>query len=192
MAAIDQITATDGRFELIARLRAAHPADPGVLLALMMNHVVLAAGEAIWMPAGNVHAYLRGNGVELMGPSDNVLRGGLTHKHIDIAELTRVLDFSTGPAPSLMPAPLGANARAYRPEATPGGTVPFELLAVEGDAVLDLPGASIALVIDGAFVLESADASAPLDRGGALFVSRSTRIHATGTGRMFVATGVDA
>ena len=64
-----------------------------MLVALLLNHVRLAPGEAIWMPAGNLHAYLRGTGVEIMAASDNVLRGGLTPKHVDVDELLRVLRF---------------------------------------------------------------------------------------------------
>ncbi|HIT75098.1 MAG TPA: mannose-6-phosphate isomerase, class I [Candidatus Avipropionibacterium avicola] len=75
-------------------LAEAYPRDPGVLAALLMNRMSLRAGEAIYLPAGNLHAYLRGLGVEIMANSDNVLRGGLTAKHVDVDELTEVLDFS--------------------------------------------------------------------------------------------------
>ena len=78
------------------------PGQPGVIAALLMNRMRLRAGEAIFLPAGNLHAYLHGTGVEIMANSDNVLRGGLTPKHVDVAELGRVLDFSPV-APSLVP-----------------------------------------------------------------------------------------
>ena len=67
-----------------ARTREVYPGDPGVLAALLMNRVVLNPNEAIFLPAGNLHAYLRGGGVEVMANSDNVMRGGLTpqaHRH---------------------------------------------------------------------------------------------------------------
>jgi mannose-6-phosphate isomerase len=73
------------------RLAELHPADPGVVCALLLNHLRLHPGEAIVLPAGNLHAYLHGVGVEIMGNSDNVLRGGLTPKHIDVPELLRIL-----------------------------------------------------------------------------------------------------
>ncbi|WP_428961788.1 mannose-6-phosphate isomerase, class I [Micromonospora fluostatini] len=79
--------------DLARELAAGYPGDPGVLVALLLNHVRLAPGEAIWMPAGNLHAYLRGCGVEIMAASDNVLRGGLTPKRVDVDELLRVLRF---------------------------------------------------------------------------------------------------
>jgi mannose-6-phosphate isomerase len=80
-------------FALAVDLAAHYPGDPGVLVALLLNHVRLAPGEAIWMPAGNLHAYLHGAGVEIMAASDNVLRGGLTPKRVDVDELLRVLRF---------------------------------------------------------------------------------------------------
>ncbi|MEU4569391.1 mannose-6-phosphate isomerase, class I [Micromonospora sp. NPDC023956] len=78
---------------LVRDLAARYPEDPGVLVAVLLHRVRLAPGEAIWMPAGNLHAYLRGTGVELMAASDNVLRCGLTPKHVDPVELLRILRF---------------------------------------------------------------------------------------------------
>jgi mannose-6-phosphate isomerase len=70
------------------------PGDVGAVLALLLNYVRLAPGEAIYLGAGNVHAYLRGVCIEILANSDNVLRCGLTPKHVDIPELLRVADFS--------------------------------------------------------------------------------------------------
>jgi mannose-6-phosphate isomerase len=80
-------------FALAAGLAEHYPGDPGVLVALLLNEVHLQPGEAIWMPAGNLHAYLFGTGVEIMAASDNVLRGGLTPKRVDVGELLNVLRF---------------------------------------------------------------------------------------------------
>ena len=91
---------------LAADLAAHYPGDPGVLVALLLNHVRLAPGEAIWMPAGNLHAYLRGAGVEMMAASDNVLRGGLTPKRVDVDELLRVLRFEVLDDPILPSTPV--------------------------------------------------------------------------------------
>ncbi|HEY3736326.1 MAG TPA: mannose-6-phosphate isomerase, class I [Jatrophihabitans sp.] len=71
-----------------------YPEDVGLVLSLLLNYVVLKAGEAIFLAAGNVHAYLKGVGVEIMAASDNVLRSGLTTKHIDVDELLKVADFT--------------------------------------------------------------------------------------------------
>jgi mannose-6-phosphate isomerase len=69
-----------------------YPGDPSVIATLLLHHVGLQPGEAIRLSAGNLHAYLRGAGVELMGASDNVVRGGLTLKHVDVDDLLAVVD----------------------------------------------------------------------------------------------------
>ncbi|GGQ64916.1 mannose-6-phosphate isomerase, class I [Couchioplanes azureus] len=91
-ALIDEVVAA-GTSPLASGLASHYPGDPGVLVALLLHHVRLEPGEAIWMPAGNLHAYLDGTGVEIMAASDNVLRGGLTPKRVDVDELLRVLRF---------------------------------------------------------------------------------------------------
>ncbi len=78
----------------VLELDEAFPADPGVLAALLLNRVVLKPGEAVFVPAGHMHAHLRGTGVEVMANSDNVIRGGLTGKHVDVNELVKVVDFA--------------------------------------------------------------------------------------------------
>lgn len=71
-----------------------YPGDAGVLAALLLNRISLKCGEGIFLPAGNLHSYLQGMAMEVMANSDNVLRGGLTPKHVDVPELLRVLDFT--------------------------------------------------------------------------------------------------
>ena len=78
-----------------------YPGDAGVLAALLLNRITLSPGEAIFLSAGNLHAYLRGVGLEVMANSDNVLRGGLTPKHVDVPELLRVLNFTPTPESQL-------------------------------------------------------------------------------------------
>src|SRR4029079_18803021 len=80
-----------------------YPGDAGVLASMLLNRISLKPGEAIYMPAGNLHAYLHGVGVEVMANSDNVLRGGLTPKHVDVPELLRVLDFTPTAESALRP-----------------------------------------------------------------------------------------
>jgi mannose-6-phosphate isomerase len=90
---VDACTAND-RDEAVwvSRLAERYPADPSVAATLLLNLVRLAPGEAMHLEPGNLHAYLHGAGIELMGPSDNVVRAGLTHKPIDVAELLRIVD----------------------------------------------------------------------------------------------------
>ena len=84
---------------LVSELADQYPDDPSVAITLLLNRVMLSAGEAVFLGPGNLHAYLRGFGVEVMGNSDNVIRGGMTVKHIDVEELLRVLDFEPLPDP---------------------------------------------------------------------------------------------
>ena len=124
-----------------------------MLAALLLNRLVLEPGEAIFLPAGNLHAYLHGTGVEMLANSDNVLRGGLTPKHVDVPELLRVLDFTlrrhagadrrgdraaaacTGPRrrSSSCPASSGTGGRRRpRAEVKLEGAVPRILVCVDG------------------------------------------------------------
>lgn len=75
--------------------------DRGLLFAFLLEHVQLQPGQGMFLPAGVPHAYLRGAGVELMASSDNVLRAGLTPKHVDVEELLRVVRFDAGAPPIL-------------------------------------------------------------------------------------------
>lgn len=106
-----------GEFAQVCRnvlgLGEAYPGDAGVLATLLLNHIVLQPGEALYLPAGNLHAYLRGTGIEIMANSDNVLRGGLTPKHVDVPELLRVLDFTSGNMPVLTGKSSGPRAIVY-------------------------------------------------------------------------------
>ncbi len=97
LAGCTQLARVGGEFaaeaRTVAELGRRYPGDVGVLGSLLMNRITLKPGEALYLAAGNLHAYLGGVAVELMANSDNVLRGGLTRKHVDVPELLRVLDF---------------------------------------------------------------------------------------------------
>jgi mannose-6-phosphate isomerase len=93
--------------ETLSKLCADFPDDPGVLAALLLNRVRLERFDAVYLPAGNVHAYLHGLGFEVMANSDNVLRGGLTSKHVDVPELVSVIDFEPLADPVLTASPAG-------------------------------------------------------------------------------------
>ncbi len=84
-------------FDWMVKLNDEYPGDIGVFSPLFLNLVELDPGEAIFLPAGELHAYLQGVGIELMANSDNVLRGGLTPKHIDLSELLKIVNFNAGP-----------------------------------------------------------------------------------------------
>ncbi|CAB4558219.1 MAG: mannose-6-phosphate isomerase, class I [Actinobacteria bacterium] len=80
-----------------------YPNDPGLRVAPLLHHVVLAPGEAICLPAGNLHAYIKGCGVEVMNSSDNVVRAGFTPKHINVEELLAIVDTSPLATPVITP-----------------------------------------------------------------------------------------
>ena len=173
--------------DLSRRLAAEYPGDPGVVVALLMNLVTLRRGEAVFVPAGVLHAYQSGLGVELMAASDNVLRGGLTPKHIDVTELLRVLDATTGPAALLAPVAIAPGVEAYAPP------VPdFALLRVDApaDAVdVATSGVAIVLATAGEVSVTGARADAPLvlRPGQALLATPDESPLRIGGGEAFVA-----
>jgi mannose-6-phosphate isomerase len=168
-----------------ATLAESHPADPGVVISLMCNHLKLAPGEAVFLPAGNLHAYLSGAGVEVMASSDNVLRGGLTTKHVDLAALIEVLDFSDGRVPVLHPV-LGPGGLRY-----PVPVDDFDLTRVqldEGAGVLTTRGPQVLFCFEGRAVLASADGELVLDKGQAAFVPAGAPVTASGPAVLYRAT----
>lgn len=188
VSAAVQASGRDRRFAVLAPIAKAHPGDPGILGALMLQHITLGAGESLWLPAGNIHAYLLGAGIELMGPSDNVLRGGLTPKHIDTEELGRVLDARAGGDPRLFPVELGDGIRVFRP-GTPDDNPGFALYTAEGAGEISTSGPGIALATDGDFTLESEGERIEVPRGRAVFIARAAVVRVEGEGRLFLATG---
>ncbi len=179
----------------VRALAAEYPGDPGIVLALLLNRVSLKRGEALYLPAGNIHAYLSGLGVEIMAASDNVLRGGLTPKHIDIEELLGVLDFTAAPAPYLAPIEEAPGVSRYRP-----GVPDFELVHIEADAdavsatpvpmrQITLAGPAIAICTAGGFLVAGGLSSRPLKRGQAVYVTPDEgTLTFAGTGEVFLAT----
>ena len=95
--------ATRPEYSWILRIHDLYPGDVGVLCVLLLNLVKLEPGQAMFAAAGDLHAYLDGFGIELMANSDNVLRGGLTPKHVDIPELMKTLTFNDGNVEVLEP-----------------------------------------------------------------------------------------
>ncbi len=120
------------------RLGARYPGEPSVAVTLLLNYVRLQPGEALHLTAGNLHAYLGGAGVELMGASDNVVRGGMTEKEVDVDELLRVID----PTPLVEPV-LPASGEYALPEA---GSA---LLRLEPGRSHESNGHELAVSLDG-------------------------------------------
>lgn len=185
IAAIVELAATaqGASWDTVRRLAAAYPGDPGIAISLLMHTAVLRPGEVLYLPAGNIHAYLEGLGVELMAASDNVLRGGLTPKHIDVAELLKVLDFRPLPLPYLEPERPKPGVAIYRPD------VPDFVLTVVSP---DTASAAIAVPLAGAAVILCTSGSVSiggyaLERGQAVYVTDETAMVVSGEGVIFVA-----
>jgi mannose-6-phosphate isomerase len=184
----------------VVDLARAYPGDPGIVVSLLMHRVTLRAGESMYLPAGNIHAYLDGLGIELMAPSDNVMRGGLTPKHVDVPELLRVLDFTAYPAPLLEPERIAQGVDRFAPEG-----VGFALWRITGDGaptglgsggVARLDGPSIAICTEGAVTLVGAQTATLLRKGESCYVTPDEgdvtveADAATGqTATVFIATG---
>jgi mannose-6-phosphate isomerase len=152
-----------------------YPGDVGVVLGLLLNHVRLEPGEALFLPAGNVHAYLQGVGVEIMANSDNVLRCGLTSKHVDVPAVLAVTDFT-------------ALAEPRWPSLRGSYDVPvadFRLVRVpvEDSMALDDLGPLIVLCTEGSLDV----GGVPLAPGRAAFVPAADPVTLSGAGVAFVA-----
>jgi mannose-6-phosphate isomerase len=105
--------AEDPVFNWMLKIADDYPNDIGVLAPILLNLVRLEPGQALFLDAGELHAYLEGLGIELMANSDNVLRGGLTPKHVDVSELLRVLKFEDKDVTLLKPQESVANELLY-------------------------------------------------------------------------------
>lgn len=103
----------DPCFDWITRLGEEYPGDIGVISPVFLNFFHLQPGKALFIPAGELHAYLEGAALEIMANSDNVLRGGLTPKHVDVAELFKVLRFEQNPLSILTPTPGGGGESVF-------------------------------------------------------------------------------
>ena len=167
-----------------ARALARHfPGDPGVAVSLILNHVTLIPGEALFLPAGNIHAYIHGLGIEVMAASDNVLRGGLTTKHIDVPELLSVLDFHELSEPRLGPT-VSNTVRIFEPSIDDFAVTEIE---ASDDTSVDIPGPAIAIAVDGEVVVRAAS-ELTIARGQSVFIEAGESLrHVRGHGRVIVA-----
>jgi mannose-6-phosphate isomerase len=170
-----------------------YPGDIGAVITLLLNAVRLQPGEAIYLGAGNIHAYLHGMGVEIMANSDNVLRCGLTPKRVDVAEVLRIADFAPLPEPRRIPRVIDVHEQVFEVP------VPdFELSVLELDAEPDVeldataPGPQILLCTAGSLHLRAATAGSgrglELGRGHAAFVAAGTPVRVAGNATAFRAS----
>ncbi|WP_380170667.1 mannose-6-phosphate isomerase, class I [Kineococcus sp. DHX-1] len=179
----------DPSAECVVELAGHYPGDAGVLVSVLLNQVRLAAGEVLYLPAGNVHAYLSGTGVELMASSDNVLRGGLTPKHVDVPELLDVLDFRELPPPLLPPLPSSdPDERVFSP--LPDFALTVAALGPERRWERAVPRA--VLVLEGTVTLSSSAGTLELGQGESAFVTAAEHpLTLSGSGRLAAASPGD-
>jgi mannose-6-phosphate isomerase len=176
----DADTRTYGR---IADLAERHPGDPGVVVALLLNHLWLEPGEAIFVPAGSLHAYLEGVGVEVMANSDNVLRGGLTAKHVDHDALLGVLRFDAGPVHPVRRVAEGPGVQRW---ATPAPEFSLCRVAVDGTVSFDGGMPQILLCVEGTVRASAGGTTVDLTGGTAAFVpARDPLVTLSGRGAVF-------
>ena len=157
----------------VIRLAAAYPGDPGAVTSVLLNPVTLHRGEALFIPAGTVHAYLQGVGVEIMANSDNVLRAGLTSKHVDVVELLDNVDCIAAPPIRIAAEKVFTSTRIFYAPVDD-----FELsvtrLTDEGPTRLPGRGPRILVCLEGEVEVAAQDGSMlQLTRGQSVFVPAS-------------------
>lgn len=171
----------------VLRIAEHFPGDRGIVAALLLNPVTLHAGEALFVPAGAVHAYLSGLAVEIMASSDNVIRAGLTPKHIDTRGLVDIVDVQPAPPIRIAPESLNAHTRVF---CAPVEDFEFVVIDVSDQSVgFGEYGPRIAVALDGSPTVTAASAgstSGPitLSPGQAVFLAHGEAGEASGTGRI--------
>jgi mannose-6-phosphate isomerase len=186
---VDEVVAASPGTSLAAELAERYPGDPGVIVAMLLNRITLRPGEAVWMPAGNLHAYLRGVGVEIMAASDNVLRGGLTPKHVDVDELLRVLRFEVLEDPVTRPVDLAPGVVTW-PVPVEDFTLHRAVVAPRGASAVRLPGGGprIVLCVRGAVRVDDGVVPVTLEAGQAAFAPATRgELAVSGEGDVFQA-----
>lgn len=170
----------------VSAIADAYPGDPGVVVALLMNHVVLRRGEGIFLRAGLLHAYISGLGVEIMAASDNVLRGGLTPKRIDVDELLSIVDATPGEVPVLRPEASGP-VTVYEVPITDFAL--SRIVLTGGDVVVPVSGPTMILATAGRVSVRGrVGEPMEISVGTAAFATDEEReLVLTGAGEVFVA-----
>ncbi|WP_307802360.1 mannose-6-phosphate isomerase, class I [Cellulomonas fengjieae] len=154
----------------VVLLQQEYPGDPGVVTSLLLNPVTLQPGDAMFVPAGGVHAYLHGVAVEIMASSDNVLRAGLTPKHVDVPELLRNVDYVAAPPIRIAPEVFHGATKVYY---APVDDFELSVTQIDDDGVHPLPGRGprVLLCLEGRLTVSTAhDGTLELERGHVAFV----------------------
>jgi mannose-6-phosphate isomerase len=176
--------------ELVERLLTQFPDDTGALVALMLNEVSLEPGEAIYLPAGNIHAYLSGLGLEVMAASDNVLRSGLTSKHVDVAEVLKLADFSELADPKVKPKKLAEGLIEYPVDCSEFRVYRAEVSGKSLLADLELPASAMVVCAAGEVAVStSLEEREVLTKAEVVFAAGAKKLSLSGSGTAFVVLG---
>ena len=174
---------------LLIELAEDYPGDPGIVVALLLNRVTLTKGQALYLPAGNMHAYIRGLGIELMAASDNVLRGGLTSKHVDVPELLSVVSDKVVPVPILKPRNVAPGIDLFAPDVPDFVLAHVEVSSKTSESdTLSLTRHAIVTCTSGNVTLRGSESFLELSRGENAFISAEEQaISFSGAGELFIA-----
>jgi mannose-6-phosphate isomerase len=183
-AALAEAAAADpGAVPWLAALVAQYPRDVAALAPIFLEHVELAPGEAMHLAPGVLHAYLGGLALELTGPSDNVLRAGLTGKHVDVAAALAIADLHPRPVARVEPT-IDHTRRRYAPA---GAGLRLDL--VELDGATTVPPGAVAIVVGlaGYVLVAGGGAERALGAGDGILVTPDVGVALTGRGRIVIA-----
>ncbi len=163
----------DDAFAWVVKIQRFYPRDIGILAPLFLNLIVLQPPQALYLPAGELHAYLEGSAIEIMANSDNVIRGGLTPKHVDVPELLRILTFSAGHREILLPQAVSDHVSRYN---TPAAEFQLDRIEATGDVQIPLHSAQIRILLctAGGFILKTSEQQLSLNKGASVLLPAST------------------
>ena len=173
----------DPRWGWLQRLYKAYPGDKGTIGPLFLHVQKLEPGEALYVPAGVLHSYLSGMGIELMASSDNVLRGGLTQKHIDIPELLSILKFEESNPSIIQPEKSVDGVFIYKTHAKEFQLSHICYAQASSPQLFDNAGPSILINVGSTVVIENTGISITMKKGESVFIEGKTRNFTVSTAR---------
>jgi mannose-6-phosphate isomerase len=184
-ALVAEVRSADGAPALVATLAADYPADPGVVGVVLLNDFVLRPSQGLYVRPGQIHTYLYGTGVEILGGSDNVIRGGLTHKHVSTAGFRVILDVDAAPPAIVEPAPLASGGEGWP---TPRPEFALTRYRVAAPETLASRGPSVLLCLEGVVEISDGDGAVTLGPGESAFAYAGAAVVVSGDGVLVRAT----